>query len=53
MLGDSTELESMKTDVQTLLITAEVHEAAADDSLAASSLKRASELQRTILDRSR
>lgn len=53
MLGDSTELESMKTDVQTLLLTAEVHEAAANNSLAASSLKRASELQRTILDRSR
>lgn len=53
MLGDSTQLEGMKADVQTLLITAEVHEAAADDSLAASSLKRASELQRTILDRSR
>lgn len=46
-------MEGMKADVQTLLITAEVHEAAADDSLAASSLKRASELQRTVLDRSR
>lgn len=53
MLGDSTEPENLKTDVQTLLITAEVHEAAGDDSFAASSLKRASELQRTILDRSR
>lgn len=43
----------MKTDVQTLLIVAEVSEAASDDSRADSSLTRASGLQETILARSR
>lgn len=43
----------MKTDVQTLLIMAEVNEAAGDESQADSSLTQASELQETILARSR
>ncbi|CAN0392522.1 unnamed protein product, partial [Pylaiella littoralis] len=50
---DSTDLEDMKTDVQTLLIMAEVSEAASDDSRADSSLTRAGGLQETILARSR
>lgn len=50
---DSSDLEEMKTDVQTLLIMAEVNEAAGDDSQADSSLTHASELQETILARSR
>lgn len=43
----------MKTDVQTLLVMAEVNEAAGDDGQADSSLAQASELQETILARSR
>lgn len=43
----------MKLDIQTLLIMAEVHEAAGDDSQADASLARASELQETVLARSR
>lgn len=50
---DSSDLEAMKTDVQTLLIMAEVHEADGDDSRADSSLTQASDLQETILARSR
>lgn len=46
-------MEEMKTDVQTLLIMAEVNEAAGDDNQADSSLTQASELQETILARSR
>lgn len=43
----------MKTDVQTLLIMAEVSEGAGDDTQADSNLTHASELQETILARSR
>ena len=50
---DSLDIEDMKTDVQTLLLMAEVHEAAGDDGQADASLARASELQGTILARSR
>ncbi|CAN0576452.1 unnamed protein product [Ectocarpus sp. 12 AP-2014] len=49
----SSDVEDMKADVQTLLILAEVHEATGDGNQADSSLARASELQGTILARSR
>lgn len=50
---DSSDLEEMKSDVQTRLIMAEINEAAGDDSQADSNLTQASELQETILARSR
>lgn len=53
LFEDSTDVEEMKLDVQTQLIMAEVHEAAGDDSQADAGLARASELQETILARSR
>ncbi|CAM9525783.1 unnamed protein product, partial [Hapterophycus canaliculatus] len=52
LFDDSTDIEEMKLDVQTLLIMAEVHEAAGDDSQADAGLARASELQETVLARS-
>lgn len=53
MVEDTTDLEGMKTDVQTLLIAAEVNETAGDVAQTDSSLRHAHELQKTILARSR
>ena len=52
-MEDPTDREAAESDVQTLLIAAEVHEASGADNDAESSLKRAHELQKTVLARSR
>ncbi|CAM9140679.1 unnamed protein product [Discosporangium mesarthrocarpum] len=53
MTEDRSDLEAMRSDVQTLLIAAEVHQAAGRNDLSEEALAKAQDLQGSVLDRVR